>query len=108
MMIAQRMSWGLWISGTILIILSWTGTVSPTVGWVGFGMALVGSLISWIPGRRPVEAPRRGAPGPASARIDDLAKLADLRERGAITEEEFYKQKKELLGDDREDESSRD
>ena len=36
----------LWAAGTVLIIMSWTGTVSSTTGWAGFGLALVGWLIS--------------------------------------------------------------
>ena len=37
----------LWIGGTLLIVGSWTGAVSPTVGWSGFVFAAVGSLMSY-------------------------------------------------------------
>ena len=38
-----------------------------------------------------------GAPGP-TAIADALTKLADLRDRGALTDEEFQAQKQKLLG----------
>ena len=44
-----KLAWFVWIVGTILIVMSWNGTVSPTTGWVGFGIALVGVLLSFIP-----------------------------------------------------------
>jgi hypothetical protein len=44
-----RFAWLLWILGTVLIVLSWTNTVPVTVGWIGFGIACVGVLLSFIP-----------------------------------------------------------
>jgi hypothetical protein len=41
--------WGAWIGGTILIVLSWGGIVPNDIGWVGFGVAGVAALISYIP-----------------------------------------------------------
>jgi len=38
----------LWIIGTILIVLSWFNVVPNKVGWIGFGMALLGSVSSWM------------------------------------------------------------
>jgi hypothetical protein len=43
-----RLCWLLWIAGTILIVLSWTHTVSYEIGWVGFGVAGTGTLLSML------------------------------------------------------------
>jgi hypothetical protein len=51
-------AWILWIAGLVLIIGSWTGTVPVEVGWVGFGIALVGTLLgNVIPNRSPAAKP---------------------------------------------------
>ena len=42
-----RLSWLLWIAGTVIIVLSWCDAVSATVGWYGFAVALAGTLLSW-------------------------------------------------------------
>jgi hypothetical protein len=45
----------MWWLGTILVILSWTAKVSYIIGWIGFTMACLSSLISviknkaWVP-----------------------------------------------------------
>ncbi len=43
-----KFAWLLWIGGTILIVLSWDGTVSPEVGWTGYAIALVGVGVSYF------------------------------------------------------------
>ena len=50
----NQIAWWLWAGGTVLIVLSWLEVVSPTVGWIGFGIGFVGSVISW--GVRPPRA----------------------------------------------------
>ena len=40
--------WAVWWLGTILIVLSWTGTVSNTVGWIGFAAALASTFASVV------------------------------------------------------------
>ena len=90
-----KLSWVLWIPGTLLIVLSWIHVVSPKVGWVGFFMAGAGTLLSFVPpGSRTGASPGRGR---ASEALDDLAKLTDLRDRGAISEQEFWEKKKALM-----------
>jgi len=42
----QQISWGLYAVGTVLIVLSWFDVVSTTIGWCGFGIAIVGNVIS--------------------------------------------------------------
>jgi hypothetical protein len=45
----QQIAWILWVGGTVVIVASWTGAVTPVVGWIGFAVAGVGALISWLP-----------------------------------------------------------
>jgi len=47
----NQIAWWLWAAGTVLIVLSWMKVVSTTVGWCGFVIGFVGSIISW--GLRP-------------------------------------------------------
>src|SRR4051794_36896657 len=42
----RQACYAIWIVGTALIILSWTNAVPPWVGWIGFGIAGVGWLVS--------------------------------------------------------------
>lgn len=44
-----KTSWLVWIAGTILIVLCWNNTVSAEIGWVGFAIALIGVVLSFIP-----------------------------------------------------------
>jgi len=50
----NQIAWYLWAIGTLLVVLSWVGVVSPTIGWCGFAIGLVGTVISW--GLRPPSA----------------------------------------------------
>lgn len=86
-------SWLLWLVGTLLIAGSWFQLVSAKIGWIGFAVAMLGSVLSWCRPRPPA-AP----PGPPSQGIVDLERLSDLRDRGVLSEEEFAAQKKKLLG----------
>ena len=43
----HRFAWYLWAIGTVLIALSWFSVVSNTVGWIGFAIGMVGSVIGW-------------------------------------------------------------
>ncbi|MBL8262144.1 MAG: hypothetical protein JNM58_06960 [Xanthomonadaceae bacterium] len=60
----QQIAWWLWAIGTVIIVMSWFGGVSAVVGWCGFGIALVGSVLSW--GVRP---PRK-----SSSKDDDSSR----------------------------------
>lgn len=55
----QQISWWLWAVGTVLIVLSWFEVVDTTIGWCGFAIGMVGSVLGW--GLRP----------PQSGRADD-------------------------------------
>jgi hypothetical protein len=41
-----RLCMALWIVGTVIVVLSWIDVVSPTIGWVGFAIGGIGTLIS--------------------------------------------------------------
>jgi hypothetical protein len=43
----QRIAWSFWAVGTALIVLSWFEVVTPQVGWIGFGIGMVGSVMGW-------------------------------------------------------------
>jgi hypothetical protein len=84
----------LWISGTALIVLSWVHVVPHKVGWVGWGVALFGTLLSFAGRRAPGPAP---SPAPSvAAQLDELSRQ---RDRGDVTEEEFLRRKRALLGE---------
>jgi hypothetical protein len=44
--VLYRACWTAWLLGTILIVLSWFGIVSATIGWSGFGIACLAALMS--------------------------------------------------------------
>jgi len=57
------------------------------------------------PGAHPAQVPAAGAPpmqapaaAPQDSYLDDLERLAGLRDRGILTDEEFQAKKKQLLG----------
>jgi heme/copper-type cytochrome/quinol oxidase subunit 1 len=50
----NQISWWLWAVGTVLIALSWFDVVSTTIGWCGFGIGIVGSVLGW--GLRPPQS----------------------------------------------------
>ena len=43
-----KLSWAMWIVGTLLIVGSWINVVPNSIGWVGFGVALAGTLLSFV------------------------------------------------------------
>jgi len=46
-----RFSMVLWAVGTALIVGSWVDVVTPHVGWIGFGVALSGTILSMVSNR---------------------------------------------------------
>ena len=58
----RRFAWLLWVVGTVLIMLSWADKVSPTIGWIGFCIAVLGVLfsLSW-PANPKANIPRDGS-----------------------------------------------
>jgi len=43
----QQVAWSFWAVGTVLIVLSWFKVVAAQVGWIGFGIGMVGSVMGW-------------------------------------------------------------
>jgi hypothetical protein len=60
----NKVCWAMWIGGMFLIVGSWAGVVTPTLGWVGFGVALLGTLLSFGAQRRPQPPPEPQGRGP--------------------------------------------
>ncbi|MCI0380555.1 MAG: hypothetical protein L0215_23455 [Gemmataceae bacterium] len=50
-----QIGWCFWVVGTGLIVLSWINAVSPTAGWVGFAIAGVGFVFTYVPRDRHFE-----------------------------------------------------
>lgn len=46
-----KLAWLIWVVGTALIVMSWVNIVSPTVGWTGFVIAMLGTLLSFVSNR---------------------------------------------------------
>jgi hypothetical protein len=60
-----KFCWVLWICGTVVIVASWLDIVTPTVGWVGFGIALAGTLLSFGAHQQRQQPPaKRSEPDP--------------------------------------------
>jgi hypothetical protein len=52
----KQLAWWLWAIGTVVIALSWFHVVTPQVGWIGFAIAMSGSVLGW--GIRPPRSSR--------------------------------------------------
>ena len=48
---SYKFSWVLWIGGSALVAASWADLVTPQVGWIGFGVAGAGTLLSMVSNR---------------------------------------------------------
>ena len=44
----DRVVWGMWWTGTILVVLSWFSIVSNTIGWIGFAAAIASTVVSVV------------------------------------------------------------
>lgn len=92
------------------------GTPTPVSHGMGVGLFIVagalfiGAFLTWRAGRPEQKAtpPGTGMPPPAptappsppggSSRVDELARLADLHERGVVDDDEFATEKRRILG----------
>jgi hypothetical protein len=63
----QQTAWWLWAGGSVLIALSWFNVVSNTVGWCGFGLGMMGSILGWgfTPPRGNISSSEDGSPSSA-------------------------------------------
>jgi hypothetical protein len=48
-MTLHKFAWVLWLIGSAIIVLSWIDVVPAQVGWLGFVVAMVGVVISYVP-----------------------------------------------------------
>ena len=96
--VSYKPSFAFWII-LILALFSYVGWIIPIAFYliqrntVKSGVAAVLSRV----GNELREAPMAMAGAPRSS-VDELAKLADLKERGFLTAEEFEAKKREILG----------
>jgi hypothetical protein len=72
----QRLSWPLWVVGTLLIAGSWFDIVSSEQGCLGFGIALLGSLLSWLPRRSALDNLSPGTRQYVEEHLNDLRRDA--------------------------------
>jgi hypothetical protein len=86
----RRISWLLYLVGSLLVFGSWVDLVPTGLGWAGWLMALVG----WAAGNGP---DRTGEGHTALSKAEQIEKLDHLRQRTVITEEEFLRAKQRLL-----------
>ena len=95
------------LGGVICSLLA-AGKQRSPVGWfvIGFLLPLIGLILAIVlpPGDGGLEVPPEVelAPAPAPARparsaLEELRTLADLKDRGALSEEEFAAKKRDLL-----------
>lgn len=89
-----KLSWILWIAGTILVVGSWVGFVSVSVGWFGWCIALLGTILSFAS-----RSQRKTylVPVQQTSPAEEISKLDLLRKEGIISEEEFLREKARLL-----------
>ena len=62
----HQIAWYLWAIGSVLIVLSWFNIVSTGIGWIGFAIGMVGSVLGWglRPPSRSAERSEGGDPDP--------------------------------------------
>jgi hypothetical protein len=82
-----RVSWVLYLVGSLLVFGSWVHLVPTGVGWIGWLMALAGWAIP----------ARRNSPSAFASRADEIEHLVNLRQRNVLTDEEFEREKRRVL-----------
>ena len=92
-----RISWIMYIVGSLLVFGSWVGFVPIGLAWIGWLMALGGWAVGTF-----IERPaimRRSQPIPIRtvSVADEIAKLNLLRQEGILSDTEFEREKAELL-----------
>jgi hypothetical protein len=85
-----RLSWSLYIVGSLLVFGSWVDLVPTGLGWAGWLMALMG----WAGESRPTRTGEAAAPISVAEQIE---RLDALQQRNVITADEFQIQKRRLL-----------
>ena len=90
----HKISWLLYIVGSLMVFGSWGGIISTGWGWVGWligmtGWAIGSALPRQAAASRPVIQPLSAA--------DEIAKLEALRKDGVITDIEFQREKTNII-----------
>ena len=78
-----------------------TAVVAGTAAHMGAKSAQRNAEAAQAPAAPPAQAPAAAPPAPqavGSAQIEELKQLADLKDQGILTEEEFAAKKAQILG----------
>jgi hypothetical protein len=78
-----------------------TAVVAGTAAHMGAKSAQRSAAAAQAPAPPPTQAPEAAPPAPQavdSAQIEELKQLADLKDQGILTEEEFAAKKAQILG----------
>lgn len=78
---------------TTITILSWGGLLLGITWFIALALSLIYQPKKWTDGTNSSEKPQI----PSTDNVEKLLKLNELKEKGIITQEEFEKQKKNLL-----------
>ena len=78
---------------TTITILSWAGLLFGVTWFIALALSLIYQPKKWVGESNSSEKPQT----PPTDNVEKLLKLNELKEKGIITQEEFDKQKKNLL-----------
>lgn len=84
---SERITWVMYLVGSLLVFGSWVDLVPTGLGWIGWLMALAG----WAAGN----TPRRTEPSLSNA--EQIERLSLLHQRSVISDEEFQREKRRVL-----------
>jgi len=84
-----KLSWILYLIGSLLVFGSWVHLVPTWLAWIGWLAALGG----WAMG----SAGRQQTQLKSPSRMEDLSKLNLLHKEGIVTDEEFQHEKDRIL-----------
>lgn len=90
-----RLSWALYLVGSLLVFGSWVNLVPTALGWIGWLAALVGWAVGSLERQQPRQIPSQ--PRPALSPADEIAKLEMLRKEGIISDDDFADGKARIL-----------
>jgi 8-oxo-dGTP pyrophosphatase MutT (NUDIX family) len=89
-MTRSRFAWGLWVAGAALLLYVF-GVIGRTLGWVGVGAGLIGSIVAWgtergagAPRRERAPTADRAAATPEPAARRPLPPLPPVQQAAAI------------------------
>ena len=89
-----RISWTLYIVGSLLVFGSWINLIPTGLGWFGWLIALGGWAIGSLPQRQKLPATRTPA---TLSKAEEIANLDLLHKEDMISDEEFEREKQRIL-----------